>query len=56
MFYLSNHGVPQDLIDKIISETKRFFDQNQTEKEKLLRDPGRISGYIPAGGITGVNI
>lgn len=33
-FYISNHGIPQALIDEVYVQAKRFFDLPTTEKEK----------------------
>eukprot|EP01083_Nonionella_stella_P139281 424582_1 len=44
-FYLSNHGVPQELVDSVFDESKRFFDLPLAEKEKLTMEPGTTRGY-----------
>eukprot|EP01083_Nonionella_stella_P077171 210565_1 len=44
-FYLSNHRVPQELIDSVFAESKRFFDLPLAEKEKLTMEPGTTRGY-----------
>eukprot|EP01083_Nonionella_stella_P125814 380581_1 len=37
-FYVVNHGIPQDLIDRTFSESKRFFDQPSEWKMKIMAD------------------
>jgi isopenicillin N synthase-like dioxygenase len=34
-FYIANHGVPQDLVDRTFAETKRFFSLPRAEKAKI---------------------
>lgn len=45
-FYIANHGVPQDLIDRTFAQSKRFHAQPLEEKLKLKLDPYNI-GYLP---------
>lgn len=48
-FFIRNHGVSDDLIDRIFSETKRFHDQPDDSKRALgINDNQR--GYIAPGG------
>lgn len=56
-FYIVNHGVPQQVIDDVFEHSRRFFDQPQSFKRRLLFDandrgykgPGNIAipGYPP---------
>lgn len=56
-FYIVNHGVPQKVVDKAFTESKRFFNQPDSIKQSLLFDendhgykgPGNIAipGYPP---------
>ena len=56
-FYIVNHGVPQQIVDNAFEESRRFFDQSETFKQRLLFDsndrgykgPGNIAipGYPP---------
>lgn len=45
-FYIANHGVAQDLIDRTFAQSKRFHAQPLEEKLKLKLDPYNI-GYLP---------
>ena len=45
-FYIANHGVPQDLIDRTFAQSKRFHALPLDEKLKLRLDPYNI-GYLP---------
>lgn len=48
-FYIKNHGVPQDLIDRMFAETARFHAQPLDEKLKIRIDRDQ-TGYIPMQG------
>ncbi len=49
-FYLTGHGVPQDLIDEVLSVSKRFFALPEAEKLaiEMVRSP-HFRGYNRAG-------
>ena len=49
-FYLSNHGIPSSLIDRVYQQAERFFSQSIEEKMKLYigSSPyGNNRGYTP---------
>eukprot|EP01083_Nonionella_stella_P064545 168314_1 len=48
-FYVSNHGVPHDLIERILSEAKFFFNLDISEKEELTLTEENIRGYCKFG-------
>ncbi|HVY14463.1 MAG TPA: 2-oxoglutarate and iron-dependent oxygenase domain-containing protein [Rhodopila sp.] len=48
-YFITNHGVPQSLIDQTFVETARFHAQPMEEKMKLLINKDQI-GYLPMGG------
>ncbi|XP_039155720.1 LOW QUALITY PROTEIN: 2-oxoglutarate-Fe(II) type oxidoreductase hxnY-like [Eucalyptus grandis] len=45
-FYVINHGISQDLMDELFSQSRQFFDLPLTEKMKLLRN-AKNRGYSP---------
>ncbi|KAG0362369.1 hypothetical protein BC939DRAFT_456610 [Gamsiella multidivaricata] len=45
-FYLKNHGIPQDLIDRMFECSERFFQRPLQNKSQYLIGPGNI-GYTP---------
>jgi isopenicillin N synthase-like dioxygenase len=45
-FYITNHGVPQDLVDRVFAETARFHALPTEERMKLLIDDQQ-TGYAP---------
>jgi isopenicillin N synthase-like dioxygenase len=45
-FYIANHGVPQELIDRTFEQSKRFHALPLEEKLTLRLDPCNI-GYLP---------
>ena len=47
-YFIVNHGVPQDLIDRAWAETARFHAQSMPDKMKLLINDHMI-GYLPLG-------
>lgn len=51
-FYVKNHGVPQDLIDRTYKATKEFFELPQEVKDRLhVANSGpTLRGYIPPYG------
>jgi isopenicillin N synthase-like dioxygenase len=44
--YLSNHGIPQSLLDQLLRQSKLFFDLPTEVKEKVARSPKTNCGYI----------
>lgn len=52
-FYVSNHGVPQDLLDKQLECARRFFDLPLAEKLKLdVAHSPSMRGYEPMSSQT----
>ena len=45
-FYVSNHGVPQELVARAFAEASRFFDRETEWKMRLRKLPG-TNGYEP---------
>eukprot|EP01083_Nonionella_stella_P087406 243188_1 len=48
-FYISNHGVPQELIDRTYVQAKRFFDLPLEDKLKVELESGTTRGYSTFG-------
>jgi len=49
-FYIQNHGVPVQAIDRIFAETHRFFALPEAERDALhLTDSPWYRGYLPTG-------
>lgn len=50
-FYVTNHGVPQTLIDAVFAESKRFFAQPHDEKMRIsIVESPNHRGFFPIGG------
>ena len=51
-FYVKNHGVPQELIDRVYRATKEFFELPQEIKDRLhvAKSGPTLRGYIPPYG------
>ncbi len=50
-FYIVNHGVPQELIDGVFAEAKRFFDLPPERKAEITIDKSRCHrGWFALGG------
>ncbi|XP_076951043.1 azadirone synthase LFS-like [Bidens hawaiensis] len=45
-FYVTNHGISQELMDQVFGQSKHFFDLPLDEKMKLLRNE-KHRGYTP---------
>lgn len=45
-FYVINHGISEEFMDQVFSESKKFFDLPLEEKMKLLRNE-KHRGYTP---------
>ncbi|RWR73489.1 2-oxoglutarate-FeII type oxidoreductase-like protein isoform X1 [Cinnamomum micranthum f. kanehirae] len=45
-FYVVNHGISQEFMDEVFSQSKRFFDLPKEEKMKVLRNE-KHRGYTP---------
>lgn len=45
-FYLKNHGISQELIDRLLSESQNFFSLPETVKNQMERSPDTNCGYI----------
>jgi isopenicillin N synthase-like dioxygenase len=51
-FYVTNHGIPDDVIAAMIEQSKRFFDLPLAIKSKYDIDIcQRHRGYVPVGGL-----
>ncbi|GGF30335.1 isopenicillin N synthase family dioxygenase [Subtercola lobariae] len=57
-FYLTGHGIPQELIDQILGLARRFFDLSEAEKLSIenvnspqFRGYTRVGGELTAGGV-----
>ncbi|KAL8284293.1 hypothetical protein RQP46_005042 [Phenoliferia psychrophenolica] len=50
-FYVSNHGIPQEVLDAAFRQAKLFFSQ-PVEKKMLvdMRNGSSFKGYLPIGG------
>ena len=48
-FFIVNHGIPQDLIDRVFHEAARFHDLPLDAKMALQRNAAN-AGYVPLGG------
>ena len=44
--YLQNHGIPQPLLDELLSQTAAFFSLPASEKNKVARSPETNCGYV----------
>ena len=51
-FYVKNHGVPEDLVERMYSATRQFFDLPVEVKQRLnVANSGpTLRGYIPPYG------
>ncbi|KAJ4800747.1 Anthocyanidin synthase [Rhynchospora pubera] len=47
VMHIANHGIPEDLLDKVREVGKKFFDQPIVQKEQYANDQasGKIQGY-----------
>ncbi|KAG8367345.1 hypothetical protein BUALT_Bualt16G0062500 [Buddleja alternifolia] len=45
-FYVTNHGIDEEFMDEVFSQSKRFFSLPMVEKMKLLRNE-KNRGYTP---------
>ena len=50
-YFVGNHGVSQDLIDRVFEQTERFH-RLPLEKKLSVQVTDRIVGYLPQGGQT----
>ena len=48
-FYISNHGVPQPVIDAVFDSTRRFFALPLEERLEIKMDDRFRRGYMPQG-------
>jgi len=48
-YYIKNHGIPQDLVDRMFAQTARFHAQPLEEKLKIRVNEDQ-AGYIPMEG------
>ena len=50
-FYITNHGIPQAVIDEVLAQAKRFFDLPLAEKEKsAIEHSSCHRGWFRVGG------
>lgn len=50
-FYVTNHGVPQELIDRVFGQSRRFFALPDDEKMRVhIGKSPNHRGYYPIGG------
>lgn len=50
-FYLTGHGVPDDLIDRLLAESRRFFALPQADKDAIaMVNSPHFRGYTRLGG------
>ena len=47
-FYLTNHGVPQDLIDEAFATAKTFYEQPSAERMRSAATLDHWRGYVPS--------
>ncbi|MBT6273728.1 MAG: isopenicillin N synthase family oxygenase [Chromatiales bacterium] len=47
-FYITNHGVPQPVIDEVLNASRRFFEQSPEVRMQSLKDRFH-RGYLPIG-------
>jgi isopenicillin N synthase-like dioxygenase len=45
-FYLKNHGISQELVDRLLSQSQSFFSLPETVKNRVLRSPQTNCGYV----------
>ena len=50
-YFIGNHGVSQDLIDRVFAQTERFH-RLPLERKLSVQVTDRIVGYLPQGGQT----
>ncbi|KAM0420175.1 hypothetical protein ACHAPD_003744 [Fusarium lateritium] len=49
-FYVSNHGISQDLIEEALQQVKNFFHQSQEDKDRVaFTKAGKFCGYHGVG-------
>ena len=48
-FYVTNHGVPQAIVDNVFAATKRYFDLPFDERMKTRMDERFRRGFMPQG-------
>lgn len=49
-FYITNHGIPEELIQKALAQAKAFFGQSEEEKQRVSnREAGRAGGFQGVG-------
>lgn len=44
-FQVVNHGIPQILLERIQNQARRFFRLPFSEKMKVVKEPGKLTGY-----------
>lgn len=49
-FYITNHGIPEELIQKALAQAKAFFRQSEEEKQRVSnREAGHAGGFQGVG-------
>ncbi|MEU9126266.1 2-oxoglutarate and iron-dependent oxygenase domain-containing protein [Streptomyces sp. NPDC048506] len=54
-FVIVGHGVPQNLVDRMFTATKAFFNLPYEDKDRVAHRPG-VSGYRRMGGTTALSL
>src|SRR5262245_12225316 len=47
VFYVANHGVPDDVLQRAVAQFDAFFDLALEERMEIAVAPGEVSGYEP---------
>lgn len=45
-FYVKNHGISQELVDQVLSQSQGFFSLPETVKNQVMRSPHTNCGYV----------
>lgn len=56
VFYIANHGVPAELVQRAVAQFDEFFDLPLEERMEIVAQPGESCGYEPLDpGARGLN-
>lgn len=47
VFYVENHGIPEDLLQRVVSQFDAFFDLPLEQRMEIAIPPGQACGYEP---------
>ena len=47
VFYVANHGVPDDVLQRAVAQFDAFFDLGLEERMEIAVPPGEACGYEP---------